>query len=156
VTTTVKPTLWQPSNDQVLVRPCIPSDRTAFGLILPENAKERERPLKGIVVSKGPGLLNPESGVLVPVQAQIGDLVAFGLYAGLEWKDRGETFLLVRDCEILLRSTTGDHELVEHQLERAQGTQTVIHEAEERCEHCPKEVSEVITSERKRIVAAKK
>lgn len=156
MTTTVKPTLWQPSNDQVLVRPCIPSDRTAFGLILPENSKERERPLKGIVIAKGPGLLNPETGVLVPVQAQVGELAAFGLYAGLEWKDRGETFLLVRDCEILLRSQPGNFQLTEHQIERAEGTQTVVHEAEERCEHCPKETSELITKERRRIVEAKK
>lgn len=145
-------TQWHPANDQILVRPCIVSDRTTSGLILPDNAQERERPLKGIVLAVGAGMVNQETGLLIPISTQEGDLIAFGKYGGIEWKDRGESFLLIRENEILLRARAHGYVLIDHVLERATGAVTVSHESDERCEHCPRETSPVLLEERERLI----
>lgn len=135
---------WEPVGDQILVRPLIAADRTASGLLLPE--QNRERPQTGIVMAIGPSITRAIS---------VGDLVAFGKYAGMTFQVDGEDVLLMRDLEALARKTVGAYELCEHEIEVGVGTRRVFHELSDRCEHCPSDPpSELIARERARLAGA--
>jgi chaperonin GroES len=136
---------WHPLGDQILVRPLIAADRTASGLYLPD--QHRERPQSGVVLALGPRV--PPGGSL-----DVGDLVAYGKFAGVTFTlDTGEDVLLMRETEILARKVAGEYALTEHTVTVGLAPRTVAHEAGSRCEHCPEEPkSEVIAEERARLV----
>jgi chaperonin GroES len=125
---------WQPLHDQILVRPLLSADRTASGLIIPDDT--RERPQSGVVLAVGPGALT-EMGVLAAVIVQVGDLVAFGKFAGVTFAIDGEDVLLMREREALARKLDGTFELVAHTITVGVKERVVYHEVDGRCEHCP-------------------
>jgi len=88
----------KPLDDRVLVKPMEPETKTESGLYLPETAKER--PMKGRVVSVGPGKLlgNGNRGKM---EVGKGDTVVFGKYAGSEIEIKGEEHLILRESELL-------------------------------------------------------
>jgi len=136
-------TTWQPKHDQLLVRPLTPADRTLGGMfIIPE--EHRERPMMGVVIAAGPGMVATETGRTVPMSSAIGDLVAFGRFAGSDFDIDGQKVLVMRDLEAILRKPLGTYELVEHEDGRYR------HEAGYLCEHCP--ASTALEDERKRLL----
>lgn len=150
---------WQPLGDQILVRSLIAADRTASGLILPE--QHREKPQTGIVMAIGPGTWEQQEAAGRPGgdisdlrNVQRGDLVAFGKFAGVTFTlDTGEDVLLMRETEILARKPVGQFDLVRHTVAHGIGEKTVMHEAGARCEHCPEEPkSAFLEEERRRLV----
>jgi chaperonin GroES len=101
---------WEPYNDQVIVRRLVAADRTEAGIIVPEEG--RERPQMGIVES-----LPGKHGAL-----QLGDLVAFGKFAGVEFDIGASTpLLLMRELEVLARRPKNSFKLIYHgeRLEKA-------------------------------------
>lgn len=85
----------RPLYDRVLVQRLEDEGKTASGLYIPENAKEKAQ--TGKVVSIGSGKVTPE-GTTVPMQVKVGDLIFFGKYAGT---DAGKDYLIIREEEIL-------------------------------------------------------
>ena len=65
----------------------------AFGIIIPDTAKEK--PQKGTVVAVGKGTKEHEMTV------KIGDTVLYGKYAGTELKLEGKDYLIMREDDIL-------------------------------------------------------
>lgn len=88
----------RPLHDRVLVERIETEEKTAGGIYIPENAKEK--PLEGTVVSVGKGRIT-ESGELRPVSVKAGDRVLFGKYAETEIKIDGHTYLLLREDDLL-------------------------------------------------------
>jgi chaperonin GroES len=122
---------WQPHGDQILVRPLLPAEQTSSGLVIPDEA--RDRPQRGVVLAVGPGQPNELNGALRPMQAEAGQLVLFGAYAGMAEELDGEKVLIMRDQEVLVSRT--DYTLTEHLDVRGR---KVYHEASEVCDLCPK------------------
>lgn len=87
-----------PMGDRVLVRPTPPDTVTSFGIIIPDNAKEK--PEQGVVVAVGAGK-RTSSGVLIPVSLSVGDKVLFSKYGYDEVKVDGHEYYLVREENIL-------------------------------------------------------
>lgn len=87
-----------PYRDGVLVQRSEEPDRTPGGLIIPVSAMER--PLKGVVVNAGKGSVS-KNGKLRPLDVKAGDEVVFSKYAGTEVHIDGETYLLMREHDIL-------------------------------------------------------
>lgn len=85
----------RPLYDRVLIQRIEDEGRTASGLYIPENAKEKAQ--TGKVVSVGSGRLTPD-GRAVPMQVKVGDTVFFGKYSGT---DAGTNHLIIREEEIL-------------------------------------------------------
>jgi chaperonin GroES len=85
----------RPLYDRVLIQRIEDEGRTASGLYIPENAKEKAQ--TGRVVSVGSGRLTPD-GRAVPMQVKVGDTVFFGKYSGT---DAGTNHLIIREEEIL-------------------------------------------------------
>jgi chaperonin GroES len=142
---------WQPIGRQIVVKPLISASRTASGIVIPEASKERERPQTGIVIAVGPGAC--ESGLFLPVAVDVGDLVAFGKYAGVSFVlDDGDEVMNMRDVEVLARKPKGTFALVEHAIEVGIAKRTVAHETGVLCDHCPlPERSAVLEEERRRL-----
>jgi len=77
----------------VLILPNPAEEKTAGGLIIPDTAKEK--PLAGKVVAVGPGTQE------VKMEVAVGDQVLYGKYAGQELQIDGETYLIMKQNDIL-------------------------------------------------------
>ena len=83
----------KPLADRVLVEPVAAETKTASGIIIPDNAKEK--PHKGKVVALGNGTKDEKMTV------SIGDTVLYGKYSGTELKFEGQDYLIMRESDIL-------------------------------------------------------
>lgn len=88
----------KPLEDRVLVKPIESESKTASGLYLPETAKEK--PVRGRVVSTGPGK-RLDNGKRAQLSVKSGDTVVYGKYAGTEVEIKGEKHLILRETELL-------------------------------------------------------
>ncbi|MGB2117185.1 MAG: co-chaperone GroES [Flavobacteriaceae bacterium] len=83
----------KPLADRVLVEPVEAETKTAAGIIIPDNAKEK--PQKGKVVAVGNGTKDE------PITVKVGDTVLYGKYSGTELKLEGNDYLIMRESDIL-------------------------------------------------------
>ena len=88
----------KPLHDRVLVRRVEEMTKTSGGIIIPDTAKEK--PLEGIVEAVGTGKIAPD-GKVIALTVKEGDRVLFGKYAGTEIKLDGESFLMIREEDLL-------------------------------------------------------
>ncbi len=86
---------FRPLHDRVVVRRIDEEAKTAGGIIIPDNAKEK--PSQGEVISVGPGARD-EAGRLVALEVKNGDLV---LWSGTEVKINGKDLLVMKESDIL-------------------------------------------------------
>lgn len=83
----------KPLADRVLVKPAAAEEKSVGGIIIPDTAKEK--PLKGEVIAVGNGTKDEDMIV------KKGDNVLYGKYAGTEIELEGETYLIMRQSDIL-------------------------------------------------------
>ncbi|MDR3261416.1 MAG: co-chaperone GroES [Tannerella sp.] len=83
----------KPLADRVLVKPAAAEEKTVGGIIIPDSAKEK--PLKGEVIAVGNGTKDEE------IVVKPGDAVLYGKYAGTEIELDGDTYLIMRQSDIL-------------------------------------------------------
>lgn len=89
-------------DDRVLVKPAAAEEKTAGGIIIPDTAKEK--PQRGTIVAVGPGKYAEQTGNLIPMKQQVGDVVLYGKYAGTEVSVDGEDYLIMRASDILMKA----------------------------------------------------
>ena len=89
---------FRPLHDRVVVRRVESEEKTAGGIIIPDNAKEK--PSEGEIVSVGNGMRN-EAGDLVAMDVKAGDRVLFGKWSGTEVKIDGEDLLIMKESDIM-------------------------------------------------------
>ena len=94
---TATATKIRPLGDRVVVK-VVKEEKTAGGLVLPDNAQEK--PQTGEVLAVGPGKIL-DNGSRTTVDVQMGDKVLFAKYSGTEVKLDGETYLLIAEKDIL-------------------------------------------------------
>jgi len=85
-------------HDRVVIRRAEGDVKSKGGIIIPDTAKEK--PQQGEVVAVGPGLRD-KSGNLVPLDVKVGDLILFGKWSGTEVTIDGETFLIMKETDIM-------------------------------------------------------
>ena len=83
----------KPLADRVLIEPMQAETKTASGIIIPDNAKEK--PQKGNVAAVGIGTKDD------PITVKVGDTVLYGKYSGTELKFDGTDYLIMRESDIL-------------------------------------------------------
>jgi chaperonin GroES len=88
----------KPMEDRILLKPMEAEQKTAGGIIIPDNAKEK--PQKGEVIAVGPGKIS-DKGARIEVSLKKGDKVLYGKYSGTEIAIEGEDYLIVRESDIL-------------------------------------------------------
>ena len=89
---------FRPLHDRVVVKRVDAESKTASGIIIPDNA--REKPSEGEVVAVGPGGRD-EAGKLIPIDVTAGDRVLFGKWSGTEVKIDGEDLLIMKETDIM-------------------------------------------------------
>jgi chaperonin GroES len=82
----------KPLADRVLVEASAAEEKTAFGIIIPDTAKEK--PQRGTVVAVGPGKKDE------PMTVKVGDTILYGKYSGTELNVEGKEYLIMRESDI--------------------------------------------------------
>lgn len=89
--------IFCPLGSRVLIRRVAADAKSAGGILIPDNTKEK--PQEGEIVAVGSGEF--ESGAFVPTVTKPGDRVLFGKWAGLEVKIDGENLLIMKESDVL-------------------------------------------------------
>jgi chaperonin GroES len=92
----------RPLDDRVVVQPLEAEEKTAGGILLPDNA--REKPQRGKVVAVGAGKLT-DDGKRIPVSLAVGDEVVYGRYSGHEIEHGGLDLKIMRETDVLAKVT---------------------------------------------------
>jgi len=93
-------TTIKPLDDRVVVVRTEPEVKTAGGILLPENAKEK--PTQGKVLAAGPGKLL-DNGTRSTPSVAAGDIILFGKYSGTEITVDGVEVIILRESDILAK-----------------------------------------------------
>ena len=88
----------RPLQDRILVKRVEAEEKTAGGIIIPDNAKEK--PVEGEVLAIGNGRLL-DNGERYKPDVKVGDRVLFSKYSGSEVKVHGAEHLILREDDIL-------------------------------------------------------
>jgi len=88
----------KPLADRIVVRPLEAQEKSAGGIYIPDNAKEK--PQKGEVVAAGPGK-TADSGAKIEMTLKKGDKILYGKYSGTEVSIDGEDFLIMKESDVL-------------------------------------------------------
>ena len=89
----------RPLYDRIVVKRLEEQEsKTAGGLFIPDNAKEKPQEGEVVAVGKGKRL---DDGKLVPLDVQVGDRILFGKYSGSDIKLDNEEYLIMREDEVL-------------------------------------------------------
>jgi chaperonin GroES len=89
---------FKPLHDRVLVERIEAEEKTAGGIIIPDNAKEK--PQQGKVIAIGTGAVN-DNGQVTPLAVKAGDTILFGKWSGTEIKLDGKDYLIMKESDIL-------------------------------------------------------
>ena len=90
----------KPLADRVVVKPLVKEEVTKGGIVLPDTIKEK--PQEGEVVAVGPGKLG-DDGKRIEMELKKGDKVIYAKYAGTEWKQDDQEYLILRESDILAK-----------------------------------------------------
>ena len=89
---------YKPLHDRVVVKPLEAESRSAGGIFIPDNAKEK--PNTGEVLAVGQGRIT-EAGLVIGLTVKVGDRVLFGQNGGHKIKVNGEEVTILKEEEIL-------------------------------------------------------
>ena len=89
---------FRPLGDRVLVKRVEEESKTKGGIIIPDTAKEK--PTEAQVVALGTGKLD-DDGKKIAFTVKKGDTVLISKYGGTEVKVDGESYLIMREDDIL-------------------------------------------------------
>jgi chaperonin GroES len=91
---------FEPLGDRVVVRATEQESKTKGGLYVPDTAKSR--PQEGKVVAAGPGRMTDE-GRRIAMDLKAGDSVVYSKFAGAEFAEDGDEFLIMTERDILAK-----------------------------------------------------
>ncbi len=89
-----------PLGERVVILPIEQESTTKGGIFLPDTAKEK--PQEGEVVAVGPGR-TADDGTRIPMELSKGDKVIYSKFAGTEYKDGDDEYLILRESDILAK-----------------------------------------------------
>jgi chaperonin GroES len=98
-TTSKAKTKVHPLADRVAIRPLEETEQMRGGLYIPDTAKEK--PQQGEIIAAGPGRI--EKGARVPMDLKVGDRVLYGKYSGTEVTIEDDTFLIIKESDVLAK-----------------------------------------------------
>jgi len=91
-----------PLGERVVIKPLdSEEEQRPSGIILPDTAKEK--PQEGKVVAVGPGKPTEDGKGRVPMEIAAGDRVIYSKFAGTEYKEGEDEFLILRESDILAK-----------------------------------------------------
>ena len=91
-----------PLGERVVVKPSEQEQQTKGGIYLPDTAKEK--PQEGEIVAVGPGRIT-DDGNRIPMELGVGDRVIYSKFAGTEYKEDDDEYLIMRESDVLAKIT---------------------------------------------------
>lgn len=91
---------FTPLGERIVIKPMEQETQTRGGILLPDTAKEK--PQEGEVVAVGPGR-TADDGSRIPMELSPGDKVIYSKYAGTEYEDGDEEYLIMRESDVLAK-----------------------------------------------------
>ena len=92
---------FAPLGERVVIKPIEREETTSSGLILPDTAKEK--PQEGEVVEVGPGRTTEDGKGRIAMEIKAGDRVIYSKFAGTEYKEGDQEYLILRESDILAK-----------------------------------------------------
>ena len=89
----------KPLQDRLVIKPVAEEQKTAGGIIMPDTVS-KEKPVRGEVIAVGPGKYDND-GKRIALDVKVGDEVMYGKYAGTEFKQDEQEYLIVDYNDIL-------------------------------------------------------
>ena len=89
-----------PLGERIVIKPSEQEEQTKGGIYLPDTAKEK--PQEGEVVAVGSGRVTDE-GKRLKLELEVGDRVIYSKYAGTEYKDGDDEYLIMRESDVLAK-----------------------------------------------------
>ena len=90
----------QPLGDRIVVKAVEQETQTKSGIYIPDSAKER--PQEGSVIAVGPGRVT-DDGNRIEMSVAVGDTVIYSKFAGTEFEDDGEEYLIMKETDVLAK-----------------------------------------------------
>ncbi len=91
---------FTPLGERIVIKPMEQEAQTKGGILLPDTAKEK--PQEGEVVAVGPGRV-ADDGSRIAMELTVGDKVIYSKYAGTEYEDGDEEYLIMRESDVLAK-----------------------------------------------------
>ncbi len=91
---------FAPLGERIIIKPIEQEQTTRGGIFLPDTAKEK--PQEGEVIAVGPGRAT-DDGSRIPMELSVGDRVIYSKFAGTEYKDGDDEYLIMRESDVLAR-----------------------------------------------------
>ena len=88
-----------PLFDKVVIQHIEANETTASGIFLPSSAQEKPQMAKVVAVGEGGVIDGKEINMIV----KTGDIVLYSKYAGSEFKIEGESYVIIRQSDILAK-----------------------------------------------------
>lgn len=88
----------RPLHDRVIIKRLDNENKTASGIVIPENAAEK--PDQGEILAVGNGKIG-DDGKVRALAVKVGDKVLFGKYSGQTVKVEGDELLVMREEDIM-------------------------------------------------------
>ena len=92
---------FAPLGERVVIKPIERDETRSSGIILPDTAKEK--PQEGEVKAVGPGRNTDDGKSRIPMEIKVGDRVIYSKFAGTEYKEGDEDYLILRESDILAK-----------------------------------------------------
>ena len=90
--------MLRPLGDRIIIELIEVEEKTAFGIVLPDSAKEK--PQEGKVFAVGTGRVL-DNGARIDLDVKEGDRIIFSKYSGTEVKYEGNDYLILRESDVL-------------------------------------------------------
>ena len=90
----------QPLGDRIVVKAVEQEAQTKSGIYIPDSAKER--PQEGSIIAIGPGRMT-DDGNRIEMSVSVGDTVIYSKFAGTEFEDEGEEYLIMKETDVLAK-----------------------------------------------------
>jgi chaperonin GroES len=91
---------FTPLGERLIIKPIEQEQQTRGGIYLPDTAKEK--PQEGEVIAVGQGRVT-DDGTRIPMELAVGDRVIYSKYAGTEYKDGEDEYLIMRESDVLAK-----------------------------------------------------
>ena len=91
---------FTPLGERIVIKPMEQEAQTRGGILLPDTAKEK--PQEGEVIAVGPGRV-ADDGSRISMELTVGDKVIYSKYAGTEYEDGDEEYLIMRESDVLAK-----------------------------------------------------
>jgi chaperonin GroES len=93
----------QPLEDRIVIKASEPETTTASGLVIPDTAKEK--PQQGSVLAVGPGRRSEQTGEIIKLDVNVGDVVVYSKYGGTEITVDGEDLIILSSRDVQAKVT---------------------------------------------------